>query len=124
MKKVYKAHILYTKERNRFEVLENGYIAVDADGCVTGVGTDLASVADASERRNDLNTDAWKRQLLYFRGFFIGNLGSFVLSLQFLDALAPRRAFNARSLFNSTSIPFHSIIRGFFIGNFLKLKGS
>ena len=37
MKKVYKAHILYTKEKNRFEVLENGYIAVDADGRVTEV---------------------------------------------------------------------------------------
>ena len=29
MKKVYKAHILYTKERSRFEVLENGYVAVE-----------------------------------------------------------------------------------------------
>ena len=44
MKKVYKAHILYTKERNRFEVLENGYVVVDDDGCVTGVATDLASL--------------------------------------------------------------------------------
>ena len=44
MKKVYKAHILYTKERNRFEVLENGYVAVDGDGCVTGVAADLASL--------------------------------------------------------------------------------
>lgn len=44
MKKVYKAHILYTKEQNRFEVLENGYIAVGADGRVTGVATDLASL--------------------------------------------------------------------------------
>ena len=25
MKKIYKAHILYTKERSRFEVLENGF---------------------------------------------------------------------------------------------------
>ena len=44
MKKIYKAHILYTKERSRFEVLENGYVAVDDDGCVTGVATDLASL--------------------------------------------------------------------------------
>jgi guanine deaminase len=44
MKKIYKAHILYTKERSRFEVLENGYVAVDADGCVTGVAADLASL--------------------------------------------------------------------------------
>ena len=44
MKKIYKAHILYTKEQSRFEVLENGYVAVDAEGRVTGVATDLASL--------------------------------------------------------------------------------
>ena len=44
MKKIYKAHILYTKERSHFEVLENGYIAVDADGRVTGVSTDMATL--------------------------------------------------------------------------------
>ena len=44
MKKIYKAHILYTKEKDHFEVLENGYIAVDADGRVTGVATDLDSL--------------------------------------------------------------------------------
>jgi len=33
---IYKAHILFTKERSRFEVVENGYIAVDG-GKVTGV---------------------------------------------------------------------------------------
>ena len=42
MKKIYKAHILYTKEKSHFEVLENSYVAVDADGRVTGVTTDLA----------------------------------------------------------------------------------
>lgn len=48
--KIYKAHILYTKERSRFEVLENGYVAVDADGRVTGVAADLASLnAEDSE---------------------------------------------------------------------------
>ncbi len=36
MKKVYKAHILFTKERTKFEVVENGYIAVEG-GRVTGV---------------------------------------------------------------------------------------
>ena len=41
MKKIYKAHIFYTKEQNRFEVLENGYVAVSADGHVKGVATDL-----------------------------------------------------------------------------------
>ena len=44
MKKIYKAHILYTKEQYRFEVLENGYVAVDADGCVIGVAADLAAL--------------------------------------------------------------------------------
>ena len=29
MKKVYKAHILFTKEKDHFEVFENGYIAVE-----------------------------------------------------------------------------------------------
>lgn len=43
-KKVYKAHILYTKEQNRFEVLENGYVAVDADGRVSEVASDLKSL--------------------------------------------------------------------------------
>ena len=43
MRKVYKAHILYTPERSRFEVLENGYIAVE-DGLVAGVAADLSSL--------------------------------------------------------------------------------
>ena len=42
--KVYKAHILYTKEKSSFEVLENGYVAVGTDGRVTGVSSDLASL--------------------------------------------------------------------------------
>ena len=44
MKKVYKAHILYTKEQSRFEVLESGYVAVDAEGRVSGLAADLASL--------------------------------------------------------------------------------
>jgi len=40
MKKVYKAHILFTKERDCFEVFENGYIAVE-DACVVGVASSL-----------------------------------------------------------------------------------
>lgn len=43
MKKVYKAHILFTKEQSHFEVIENGYVAVD-DGVVTGVSADLRSL--------------------------------------------------------------------------------
>ena len=43
MKKVYKAHILFTKERTGFEVLENGYVAVE-DGCVVGVSSGLSSL--------------------------------------------------------------------------------
>ena len=59
MRKIYKAHILYTKEKDRFEVLENGYVAVDANGLVTGVSTDLESLgADASE----LGVDASQRR--------------------------------------------------------------
>lgn len=37
MNKIYKAHILYTKEKNHFEIIENGYLTVDADGRVIGV---------------------------------------------------------------------------------------
>ena len=44
MKKIYKANILFTKEQSRFEVIENGYVAVDDRGLVTGVATDLASL--------------------------------------------------------------------------------
>ena len=40
MKKVYKAHILFTKEKDHFEVFENGYIAVE-DGIVQGVASNL-----------------------------------------------------------------------------------
>ena len=39
--KIYKAHILFTKEKDRFEVYENGYVAVDDDGCVVGVASNL-----------------------------------------------------------------------------------
>ena len=41
MKKVYRANILFTKEKSRFEVLERGYVAVE-DGRVTGVDSDLS----------------------------------------------------------------------------------
>ena len=44
MKKIYKANILFTKEQSHFEVFENGYVAVDADGRVIGVAADLASL--------------------------------------------------------------------------------
>ena len=40
MKSIYRANILFTKEKDRFEVLERGYIAVE-DGRVTGVATNL-----------------------------------------------------------------------------------
>lgn len=43
-RKIYKAHILYTKEKDRFEVLENGYVAVDANGRVTAVSANLQSL--------------------------------------------------------------------------------
>ena len=44
MKKVYKGHVLFTKEQSRFEVFENGFVSVDADGRVIGVSADLASL--------------------------------------------------------------------------------
>ena len=43
MKTVYKAHILFTKEKDRFEVYENGYIVVE-NGKVLGVSQDLAAL--------------------------------------------------------------------------------
>ena len=42
--KIYKAHILFTKEPGCFEVLENGYVAVDGDGRVIGVAADQAAL--------------------------------------------------------------------------------
>ncbi|MBP5206283.1 MAG: amidohydrolase family protein, partial [Bacteroidales bacterium] len=42
--RIYKANILYTKEKNRFEVLENGYVAVDTDGLVLGTSADLSTL--------------------------------------------------------------------------------
>ena len=43
MKKGYRAHILFTKEKDRFEVFENGYIAVE-DGIVAGVAGSLSEL--------------------------------------------------------------------------------
>ena len=68
--KIYKAHILYTREKDRFEVLEDGYIAVGDDGCVTAVADSLkaldggdAEVTDFGDRllipaMNDLHVHA------------------------------------------------------------------
>ena len=70
MKKVYKAHILFTKEKNRFEVFENGYVTVDANGRVVGVSANLtesdradAEVIDFGDRllipaMNDMHVHA------------------------------------------------------------------
>ena len=44
MNKIYKAHILFTKEKDHFEVLENGYVAVGADGRVIAVSAKLESL--------------------------------------------------------------------------------
>lgn len=43
MKRVYKAHILFTPEKDAFEVFENGYIAVE-DGRVLGVADNLKAL--------------------------------------------------------------------------------
>lgn len=40
MKKIYKAHILFTKEKDHFEIFEKGYVAVE-NGIVAGVTADL-----------------------------------------------------------------------------------
>ena len=70
MKKVYKAHILFTKEKNCFEVLENGYVTVDAEGRVVAVSSSLtesdredAEVIDFGDRllipaMNDMHVHA------------------------------------------------------------------
>lgn len=43
MKKIYRANILFTKEKDQFEILEKGYVAV-SDGRVEAVATDLQSL--------------------------------------------------------------------------------
>lgn len=42
--KTYKAHIIYSPERGRFEVIENGYVAVDDDGRVSGVAESFSDL--------------------------------------------------------------------------------
>ncbi len=42
--KVYKAHIIFTRQRDRFEVVENGFVAVDSNGRVCGVGSSLEAL--------------------------------------------------------------------------------
>ena len=62
--KVYKAHILYTKEPGRFEVLENGCVTVDDEGRVVEVGSqETGEVVDLGDRllipaMNDLHVHA------------------------------------------------------------------
>ena len=69
--KIYKAHILYTKEPGRFEVLENGCVTVDDDGRVVRVGSqesgdrsqEMGEVMDLGDRllipaMNDLHVHA------------------------------------------------------------------
>jgi guanine deaminase len=61
MKKVYKAHILFTKEKDHFEVFENGYIAVE-DGIVLGVASSLdelnAQCSTFNVQRSTLNSQS------------------------------------------------------------------
>ena len=62
--KIYKAHILYTKEPGRFEVLENGCVTVDDERRVVGVGSqETGEVVDLGDRllipaMNDLHVHA------------------------------------------------------------------
>ena len=56
-KRIYKAHILYTKEPGCFEVIENGYVAVGTDGRVTRVAADLASVQRSTLNAQRLDSE-------------------------------------------------------------------
>ena len=51
--KIYKAHILFTKEKDHFEVIENGYIGVD-DGRVVGVANDVKQLGKSEAEVIDL----------------------------------------------------------------------
>ena len=51
--KIYKAHILFTKEKDHFEVIENGYIGVD-DGRVVGVANDVKQLGSSEAEIIDL----------------------------------------------------------------------
>jgi len=42
--KIYKGHIIFTKERQQFDVVEDGYVAVGDDGRVLGTSADLISL--------------------------------------------------------------------------------
>ena len=46
--KLYKANIIFTREKDKFEIIENGYIAVE-NGRVVGVGTDANAFGEADE---------------------------------------------------------------------------
>lgn len=52
--KIYKAHILFTKEKDHFEVIENGYIGVD-DGRVVGVANDVKQLGSSEAEIIDLS---------------------------------------------------------------------
>lgn len=52
--KIYKAHILYTREKDRFEVLEDGYIALGDDGRVTAVADHLPTLDGADVEVTDI----------------------------------------------------------------------
>ena len=51
--KIYKAHILFTKEKDHFEVIENGYIGVD-DGRIVGVANDVKQLGNSEAEVIDL----------------------------------------------------------------------
>ena len=51
--KIYKAHILFTKEKDHFEVIENGYIGVD-DGRIVGVANDVKQLGSSEAEVIDL----------------------------------------------------------------------
>ena len=63
MMKIYKGHIVYTKERTRFEVVENGYIAV-GDGRVIGVASSLDGLSSAVGQLGDAEVVDFGNRLL------------------------------------------------------------
>lgn len=52
--KVYKAHIIHTPQRQHFDVIRNGYVAVGDDGRVTGVSTNLQELGCTQQQVVDL----------------------------------------------------------------------
>ena len=73
MKTIYKAHILFTKEQSRFEVFENGYVAVENGkvACVASTLSDISVQCPAFDI-NDAEVVDFGNKLLIPATAFIG----------------------------------------------------